>query len=81
MLDRLSGRRPSQSHKIVYPVDGFRRRRFPGKRHSLPGKRPQYPFFILRSAFLSVDAFFGVFVYPVDDFLGSVFREDNFISR
>ena len=33
----------------------------------------RYPFFILRSAFLSVDAFLGVFVYPVDDSFGQCF--------
>ena len=58
--DRLPGRRAQ-------------RPRFPGKRFRLPGKRPHYPFFILRSAFLSVDAFWGVFVYPVDDFFGAAF--------
>ncbi|MHB1268132.1 MAG: hypothetical protein ACYCY2_11105 [Acidithiobacillus ferriphilus] len=57
----------------VYRVDGRRGLGFPAKRFRLPGRRPHYPFFILRSAFLSVDASFGVFVYRVDDFLGRRF--------
>jgi len=70
---------------VVYRVDDFQRGmdvrrlpgrrlplcRFPGKRLRLPGKRQPYPFFILRSDFLPVDAFWSVFVYPVDDFSGS----------
>ncbi|MBU2848632.1 hypothetical protein HF925_08575 [Acidithiobacillus ferriphilus] len=63
---------------IVYRVDGRRGLGFPAKRFRLPGRRPHYPFFILRSAFLSVDAFWGGFVYRVDVFLGRRFPGRRF---